>query len=133
MLEAYLDAFVPPGEPARLTRIGDGASNLTYLVERGGGAWCCGARPPAAAPVRARRVREARLQLALAEQGVRVPRVLAVCEDPELIGAPFYLMETLDGAVITEEAPPGTSGRRSGSRWSTRSPSCTPSTGAPTR
>ena len=34
--------------------------------------------PPSAHDV----VREARLQLALAEQGVRVPRVLAICEDP---------------------------------------------------
>ena len=115
MLEAYLDAFVPPGEPARLTRIGDGASNLTFLVERGGGSVVLRRPPPPPLPPSAHDVvREARLQLALAEQGVRVPRVLAVCEDLELIGAPFYLMETLEGAVITDEAPAGTSGRALG-------------------
>src|SRR5258708_890473 len=35
-------------------------------------------------------LREARLQLALHAAGVRVPRVLAVCDDDRVIGAPFY-------------------------------------------
>ena len=113
--EAYLDGLVPAGEPARLTRIGEGASNLTYLVERGGARVVLRRPPPPPLPPSAHDVvREARLQLALAEQGVRVPRVLAVCEDPALIGAPFYLMEALDGAVITDSVPPGTAGRALG-------------------
>ena len=113
--EAYLDGLVPAGEPARLTRIGEGSSNLTYLVERGGARVVLRRPPPPPLPPSAHDVvREARLQLALAEQGVRVPRVLAVCEDPALIGAPFYLMEALDGAVITDSVPPGTDGRALG-------------------
>ena len=113
--EAYLDGLVPAGEPARLTRIGEGSSNLTYLVERGGARVVLRRPPPPPLPPSAHDVvREARLQLALAEQGVRVPRVLAVCEDPALIGAPFYLMEALDGAVITDAVPAGTDGRALG-------------------
>ena len=113
--EAYLDGLVPEGEPARLTRIGEGASNLTYLVERGGACVVLRRPPPPPLPPSAHNVvREARLQLALAEQGVRVPRVLAVCEDPALIGAPFYVMEALDGAVITDAVPAGTAGRALG-------------------
>ena len=34
-----------------------------------------------------------------------VPRVLAVCEDPGLIGAPFYVMERIDGEVVSDTAP----------------------------
>jgi aminoglycoside phosphotransferase (APT) family kinase protein len=110
--EVYLDGLVPAGGPARLTRIGKGASNLTYLVERGGARVVLRRPPPPPLPPSAHDVvREARLQLALSDQGVRVPRVLAICEDPALIGAPFYLMAALDGAVITDAVPEGTDGR----------------------
>jgi aminoglycoside phosphotransferase (APT) family kinase protein len=34
-----------------------------------------------------------------------VPRVLAVCDDPAVIGAPFYVMERLDGDVVTDAVP----------------------------
>jgi aminoglycoside phosphotransferase (APT) family kinase protein len=37
----------------------------------------------------------------------RVPRILAVCEDESVIGAPFYLMERVAGDVITSSVPPG--------------------------
>jgi len=116
--EAYLDGLGLGGrasEPARLTRIGEGSSNLTFLVERGGARVVLRRPPPPPLPPSAHDVvREARLQLALAEQGVRVPRVLAICEDPELIGAPFYVMEALDGEVITDRVPDGTHGRSLG-------------------
>jgi aminoglycoside phosphotransferase (APT) family kinase protein len=113
--EAYLDGFVPRGGRARLTRIGEGASNLTYLVERGGAPVVLRRPPPPPLPPSAHDVvREARLQLALADHGVPVPRVLAICEDRELIGAPFYLMEKLEGAVVTDAVPPGTDARTLG-------------------
>jgi aminoglycoside phosphotransferase (APT) family kinase protein len=52
-------------------------------------------------------LREARLQIALAGAGVRVPHVLAVCEDESVLGVPFYVMEYLEGAVVTDRVPPG--------------------------
>jgi len=36
---------------------------------------------------------------------VRVPRVLAVCEDDSVIGAPFYVMERIQGHVVTSSVP----------------------------
>jgi aminoglycoside phosphotransferase (APT) family kinase protein len=114
-LEAYLDDVLPGGEPARVSRIGEGSSNLTFLVERGGGQVVLRRPPPPPLPPSAHDVvREARLQLALAGEGVRVPRVLAVCEDPEVVGAPFYLMEALSGTVVTDRVPAGTDGRTLG-------------------
>ena len=50
-------------------------------------------------------VREARLQGALARLGIRVPTILAVCEDDTVLGVPFYVMDYLDGAVIDAELP----------------------------
>jgi aminoglycoside phosphotransferase (APT) family kinase protein len=51
-------------------------------------------------------LREARLQIALEGAGVRVPHVLAVCEDESVLGVPFYVMQYLEGAVVTDRVPP---------------------------
>jgi aminoglycoside phosphotransferase (APT) family kinase protein len=57
--------------------------------------------PPSAHDV----LREARLLRALAPAGVRVPGVLAIGDDEAIIGAPFYVMEYLEGSVVTDEIP----------------------------
>jgi aminoglycoside phosphotransferase (APT) family kinase protein len=61
-----------------------------------------GPLPPSAHDV----LREARLLRALEATPVRVPKVLAVCDDPEVIGSPFYVMEEVHGEVITDTIPP---------------------------
>jgi aminoglycoside phosphotransferase (APT) family kinase protein len=60
-----------------------------------------GPLPPSAHDV----LREARLLSALQDTPVRTPRVLAVCDDVQVIGAPFYVMERMVGQVITTEMP----------------------------
>jgi aminoglycoside phosphotransferase (APT) family kinase protein len=60
-----------------------------------------GPLPPSAHDV----LREARLLSALEPADVRTPRVLAVGEDPAVIGAPFYVMEQMHGTVITDTIP----------------------------
>lgn len=113
--EAYLDRLLPAPGPTTITRIGEGSSNLTFLVERAGARVVLRRPPPPPLPPSAHDVvREARLQLALRAHGVRVPRVLAVCEDAGVIGAPFYVMEELGGTVIGDTPPPGTDGRALG-------------------
>ena len=52
-------------------------------------------------------VREARLQLALVPHGIRLPPIVAVCEDEGVIGVPFYVMRFLDGHVISDRLPAG--------------------------
>jgi aminoglycoside phosphotransferase (APT) family kinase protein len=83
--------------------IGEGHSNVTFelstnVVLRRPPR---GPLPPSAHDV----LREARLLQALESTPVRVPSVLAVCEDPGVIGAPFYVMERLRGEVITSSLP----------------------------
>ncbi|HEX4751802.1 MAG TPA: phosphotransferase family protein [Solirubrobacterales bacterium] len=105
-LTAYLDQLgLGAGEP-RIEPIGDGHSNLTFLVEREGARMVLrrpprGPLPPSAHDV----VREARLLSALRPQGVPVPEVLATCAGDTVIGAPFYLMAWVDGYVLTDEMP----------------------------
>jgi aminoglycoside phosphotransferase (APT) family kinase protein len=60
-----------------------------------------GPLPPSAHDV----LREARLLRALESTPVRAPEVLAVCEDTDVIGAPFYVMERIEGEVITSSLP----------------------------
>ena len=82
--------------------VGDGHSNVTFalgddlIVRRPPR----GPLPPSAHDV----LREARVLSALEGQA-RVPRVLAVCDDDAVIGAPFYVMERVGGHVITGEVP----------------------------
>jgi aminoglycoside phosphotransferase (APT) family kinase protein len=91
--------------PAELsaTPIGEGHSNVTFMLSTG----VVVRRPPRGPlPPSAHDVlREARLLRALEPTPVRVPAVLAVCDDPQLIGAPFYVMERVDGDVITDSLP----------------------------
>jgi aminoglycoside phosphotransferase (APT) family kinase protein len=86
-----------------VTPIGDGHSNVTFALSTG----VVLRRPPRGPlPPSAHDVlREARLLQALETTAVRVPRVLATSDDPRVIGAPFYVMEMVDGEVITATAP----------------------------
>src|SRR4051812_12381333 len=106
-LERYLDAQGIGSGPAPGTRIGGGASTLTSLVERDDLRVVVRRPPPPPLPPSAHdMVREANVQICLARGGVRVPRILAVCEDEAVIGAPFYVMEEVVGAVVTDSLPP---------------------------
>jgi len=79
--------------------IGDGHSNVTFVLSTG----VVLRRPPRGPlPPSAHDVlREARLLRALEPTDVRTPKILAVCDDEQVIGAPFYVMELVEGEVIT--------------------------------
>jgi aminoglycoside phosphotransferase (APT) family kinase protein len=104
-LLAFLDSRgLGEGEPV-IEPIGDGHSNVTYALRRGDTELVVrrpprGPLPPSAHDV----LREARVLRAL-EGRAPVPRVLAVCDDPEPIGAPFYVMEQIEGDVVTDAVP----------------------------
>jgi aminoglycoside phosphotransferase (APT) family kinase protein len=87
--------------------IGDGHSNVTYLIVRGDAEMVLRRPPRPPLPPSAHDVlREARLLRALQDTPARVPAVLAVCEDSDTIGSPFYVMEKIEGDVIVTSIPP---------------------------
>ena len=91
-------------------RIGDGGgSNFTFLLTRGSDRYVLRRPPrPPLPPSAHDMVREAGLQLAVREGGFeRLPEIVAVCEDDEVLGVPFYVMRYLDGHVVTQALPPG--------------------------
>jgi aminoglycoside phosphotransferase (APT) family kinase protein len=108
VLEPLLDFLKSSGLDApdslEAVPVGEGHSNVTFVLSTG----VVLRRPPRGPlPPSAHDVlREARLLRALEPTPVRAPRVLAVCDDPGVIGSPFYVMERLEGEVVTSQIPP---------------------------
>jgi len=104
-LLAFLDeAGLGSGEP-EISAIGDGHSNVTYLFVRDDSRFVLRRPPrPPIPPSANDMLREARVLRAL-EGHARVPRVLAVCEDESVLGAPFYVMEEIAGHAISDTVP----------------------------
>ena len=92
-------------ESAELTLIAGGRSNLTYQLD-GGPQPLVLRRPPLGHVLATAHDmgREYRVMDALGPTPVPVPRMVAHCEDAEVLGAPFYLMERVDG-VVHRKAP----------------------------
>jgi aminoglycoside phosphotransferase (APT) family kinase protein len=108
-LAAFLDAhgLGDAGAPIEAEPVGEGHSNVTYLLRCGEHELVLRRPPRPPLPPSAHDVlREAQLLRAVEQQPVRAPRVLATCDDEGVIGAPFYVMEKIEGDVITTQVPP---------------------------
>ena len=83
--------------------IAGGKSNLTYRITDGASLWAL-RRPPLAhvLPSAHDMGREFRVISALGGTDVPVARAIALCPDPEVLGAPFYLMSFVDGVVFDQ-------------------------------
>jgi aminoglycoside phosphotransferase (APT) family kinase protein len=104
---AFCDRHGIGAGQTHVERLGDGHSNLTYLVERDGARAVLRRPPPPPLPPSAHdMVRESGIVAALHRSGARVPAVLAVCPDEGVIGAPFYLMTLAEGIPIDTQVPP---------------------------
>ena len=101
-LERWFAAHVPDiVGPPRITLIAGGHSNLTYGVDDAYGRRFALRRPPLGlVPPGAHDVaREYRILGALRTTAVPVPPVVALCVDRTIMGAPFYLMQWINGWV----------------------------------
>lgn len=102
-LTTWLDDARPGLRQGELTGevIAGGKSNLTYRIADGTNVWAL-RRPPLAhvLPTAHDMVREWRVISALQHTAVPVAEAIALCEDPDVLGAHFYLMGFVDGAVF---------------------------------
>jgi aminoglycoside phosphotransferase (APT) family kinase protein len=108
-VRSFLDAHGLGSGTLQARRIGEGGgSNFSFLLERDDGTRYVLRRPPRPPlpPSAHDVVRESGLQLALEPLGIRVPNIRAVCEDHSLLGVPFYVMDYIDGHVVTTVLPP---------------------------
>ncbi|KXJ94947.1 phosphotransferase enzyme family protein [Microdochium bolleyi] len=107
-LERYLVGHVPGfTAPLEVKQFGFGQSNPTYQLIAGDGTkYVMRKKPPGKLlSASAHQVeREYRILAALAPTDVPVPRVYCLCEDAEVIGTAFYVMEFLDGRIIEDAA-----------------------------
>jgi aminoglycoside phosphotransferase (APT) family kinase protein len=102
-LHRYLSAVLPspPRGPLTADVITGGRSNVTYRVTDGRTTWVVRRPPLGGVLATAHDVgREARVMAALADTPVPVPPVLHLCEDSDVVGAPFVVMSYVDGIVL---------------------------------
>jgi aminoglycoside phosphotransferase (APT) family kinase protein len=96
--------------PSEITAevIDGGRSNLTYRLTAGSRRWVL-RRPPLGHVLATAHdmTREYRVMSALAPAGVRVPMTVLFEDDTSVIGAPFFVMEFVDGPVIRSDADAG--------------------------
>jgi aminoglycoside phosphotransferase (APT) family kinase protein len=105
-LNSFLDAQGLAGGPPEPRRIGDGHSNLTYLIKVREGHAVLRRPPPPPIPKGANDVlREARVMAALQDQDVPVPKIYAVAQAGAVLDVPFYIMEHVPGPIITDTLP----------------------------
>ena len=105
-LGAFLAEHGLCGPTVTADAIGDGHSNLTFLVSDDHSRVVVRRPPPPPLPPGAHDVlREAKLLAALASTDVPTPRVLATAAAGELLDVPLFVMDFIDGAVITEKTP----------------------------
>jgi len=97
------------GEPAEVavSPIRGGGSCEMFRVERLGQSWVVRRAPLAAVSDTAHQViREAKIMQSLAGNGVPVPTILAIGEDPGILGAPFFVMNYVNGDVVRRNGLP---------------------------
>jgi aminoglycoside phosphotransferase (APT) family kinase protein len=105
-LMAFLDEHGLGEGEIEARPIGEGHSNVTYLIRRGEQEMVLRRPPRPPLPPSAHDVlREARLLKSLQDTPARVPLVLAVCSEEQVIGSPFYVMELIEGEVIVSSIP----------------------------
>jgi aminoglycoside phosphotransferase (APT) family kinase protein len=86
--------------------IAAGGSNLTFQVEDAAGRLFVLRRPPAKVLLATAHdvTREHRIMSALAHSDVPVPNVHGLCADTSVTGAPFYVMDFVEGRILRAQA-----------------------------
>jgi aminoglycoside phosphotransferase (APT) family kinase protein len=97
---------VGPAEGVDVEQFGRGWSNLTYAVRFGDRELVLRRSPPNVKIIGGHDMgREHRILTGLAGRWPKVPKPVAFCEDPNVIGTPFYLMERVRGIVLRPKNP----------------------------
>lgn len=108
VLGQYLEAnIVGFSDLIKVEKFADGQSNPTFKVSAASGEYVLRRQPPGKLLKSAHAVdREYRVLAALAGSSVPVARVYHLCEDRDVIGSMFYVMEYCDGRIFWDSAIP---------------------------
>lgn len=106
-LERHVADFRGPGV---LHKFSFGQSNPTYRLSTPARDYVLRRKPTGPLLPKAHAIeREFKVLRALENTAVPAPRVFAYCDDPALVGAPFYLMEFVPGRIFYDQRLPGMS------------------------
>ena len=110
-LEGWMAEHVPGFRgPVRVSQFKGGQSNPTYRIDTPAGTYVLRRKPPGKLLPGAHAVdREYRVIAALGSEGFPVPRVRGFCDDENVIGTPFYVMDMVEGRIFWEAQLPGLS------------------------
>ena len=108
-LEAWLKPRLDDLEgPLEIQQFNRGASNPTFLLSDGQKRWVLRKKPPGQLLASAHQVdREFRVMKALGTTGFPVPVMRVLCEDENVIGQAFYVMDFLEGRIFRDARLPG--------------------------
>ena len=106
-LAHYLRGRLPGSEqPLKIRQFGGGAANLTYLLDYGAHEYVL--RRPPLGPV-AHSAHDMRREYDVLSVLYRefpfAPRAFLFCDDPNVMGAPFFVMERRNGVVVRKTMP----------------------------
>ncbi len=106
-LEAYLKEAIPGLSGAlEVLQFPSGHSNLTYLLRVGETELVLRRPPRGKKPKSGHDMHREWVLLNALYGAFPVPKPLAYCDDPAVLGAPFYVMERVHGLILRREPPP---------------------------
>lgn len=110
-LERYLaERMAGFRAPLKIRQFVGGQSNPTYMLETPDARFVMRKKPPGTLLQSAHQVeREFRIIKALAMTDVPVPRVHLLCEDADVIGTAFFVMDFVDGRIMRDPTMPDSS------------------------
>jgi aminoglycoside phosphotransferase (APT) family kinase protein len=105
-LREYLDAQLGDSVDLVVEPMAGGGSCDVYAVTRGEARWVLRQAPPHRSSATAHDVlREFRFLDAIKDEPVRIARPVLACDDPDVFGAPFYIMACIDGVPVRGAIP----------------------------
>jgi aminoglycoside phosphotransferase (APT) family kinase protein len=94
--------------PLTISQFEGGQSNPTFLLQTPKREYVMRKKPPGVLLPSAHAVeREYRIMSALQDTDVPVARTFCLCEDADIIGTPFYIMEKVEGRIFRQPSLPG--------------------------
>ena len=107
-LDAYMRSHVEGyAGPASVKKFKGGQSNPTYLLTTPGKKYVLRRKPPGKLLPSAHAVeREYKVMTALGTQNFPVPKTYALCEDADIIGTPFFIMDFVEGRIFWDASLP---------------------------
>lgn len=108
-LGSYLEQRIPGFQPSSLQvfQFSHGQSNPTYLLKTATANYVLRKKPPPPILPSAHAIeREYQVLEALKPTTVPVPEAVVLCEDPSIIGTPFYVMQHVKGRIFDDPSLP---------------------------